>query len=76
MARQVVFKQISGNESEHRKWANKFKQTNQAIKHIKQTNKIAKRSIYLALPLALALVKASSVQHTSGKRKLESKMGQ
>jgi hypothetical protein len=62
MARQDIFKQIRGNESEHRKCANKFKQTNQAIQQIKHTNKNAKGSIYLALTLALALVKASSVQ--------------
>ncbi len=62
MARQDIFKQISGNESEHGKCANKFKQTNQAIQKIKHTNKNAKGSIYLALTLALALVKASSVQ--------------
>ena len=50
MARQVVFKQTSGNKSEHRKCANKFKQqikqsnrssnqTDQANKQIKQTNR-------------------------------------
>jgi hypothetical protein len=60
MARQEVFKQTSGNKSEHRKCANKIKQqikqsnksskqTDQANKQIKQTNKIAKGSIYLAL---------------------------
>jgi hypothetical protein len=62
MARQDIFKQISRNESEHRKCANKFKQTNQAIQQIKHTNKNAKAGIYLALTLALALVKTSSVQ--------------
>jgi hypothetical protein len=44
MARQVVFKQTSGNKSEHRKCANKIKQINQANKLIKQTNKIAIKS--------------------------------
>jgi hypothetical protein len=48
MARQVVFKQTRGNESEHRKWANKIKQTNQAIKQIKQT-KSPSGSVHLAL---------------------------
>ena len=44
MARQVVFKQTSGNEGEHRKCANKIKQTNQAIKQIKQTNRSSKQA--------------------------------
>jgi len=55
MARQVVFKQTSGNKSEHRKCANKFKQqlkqsnrssnqTNQANKQIKQTNRSSKQT--------------------------------
>ncbi len=58
MARQDICKQISGNDSEHRTWADKFKQTNQAIQQIKHTNKNAKGSIYLALTLALALALA------------------
>jgi hypothetical protein len=66
MARQVVFTQTSGNENEHRKWANKIKQTNQAIKQIKQTNTIAKRSIYLALGKPSKQV---VIKRTSGKRK-------
>ena len=48
MARQVVFKQTSGNKSEHRRCANKFnksrKQTDQAIKQIKQTNRPSNRT--------------------------------
>ena len=67
------------NKNEHRKWDNKFKQTNQAIQQNKQTNQFAKGSIYLALALALALVKASRqavFKQTSGKQKRESKMGQ
>jgi hypothetical protein len=53
MARQVAFKQTSGNKSKHRKCANKFKQqlkqsnrsskqTDQANKQIKQTNRSSK----------------------------------
>jgi len=55
MARQVVFKQTSGNKIEHRKCANKFKQqlkqsnrssnqTNQANKQTKQTNRSSKQT--------------------------------
>ena len=55
MARQVAFKQTSGNKIEHRKCANKFKQqlkqsnrssnqTDQANKQIKQTNRSSKRT--------------------------------
>jgi hypothetical protein len=61
------------NKSEHRKWANKIKQTNQAIEQIKQTNKIAKGSIYLALVKASRQV---AFKQTSGKQKRASKMGQ
>ncbi len=87
MARHDIFKQIRGDESEHRKCANKFKQTNQAIQQNEHTNKKAKGSIHLALTLALApalglalaLVKASRqavFKQTSGKQKRESKVGQ
>ena len=69
----------AANKSEHRKWDNKFKQTNRAIELNKQTNKFAKGSIYLALALALALVKASRqavFKQASGKQKRESKVRQ
>ena len=69
----------AANKSEHRKWDNKFNQTNQEIEQNKQRNKFAKGSIYLALTLALALVKASRqavFKQTSGKQKRESKVGQ
>ena len=51
----------------------------EAIEQNKQTKKIAKGSIYLALTLALALVKASRqavFKQTSGKQKRKSKVGQ
>ena len=55
MARQDIFKQASGNKSEHRKCANKFKQqikqsnrssnqTDQANKQIKQPNRSSKQA--------------------------------
>ena len=75
MARQDIFKQIRGNESEHRKCAKKFNQTNQAIQQIKHTNKNAKGSIHLALTLALALVKASSVQTNKRQTKASTENG-
>jgi hypothetical protein len=45
MARQVVFKQTSGNKSEHRKCAKKLQATTQAIKQIKQSNRSSNQQI-------------------------------
>ncbi len=45
----------AANKSEHIKWDNKFKQTNQAIEQNKQTNKLAKGSISFTLLLILLL---------------------
>ena len=75
MARQVAFKQTSGNKIEHRKCANKFKQqlkqsnrssnqTNQANKQTKQTNKSPQEAFkYLALSKPSRLVE---IKRTSG----------